>query len=350
MKRDTNLFADESGGLPADVQQAVRDAAEKVLREIERGERSLPRVPSAERFLRMMRANVAQEVSPEYVPMMMEEMRFSERSVPWTNGKPAAALKFHVMIIGAGVSGICAAIKLDELGIPWTVLEKNPEVGGTWYENTYPDAGVDTLNHFYSYSFEPNFRWSGYFSKSAEVQYYVCDAAARRNVLQRVRFNTEVESLVWNEERREWEAVIRQPDGSVVTERANAVISAVGQLNRPKTPSLPGIDSFTGIAFHSAQCRHGRQARGGARHRRQRDAVPAHRGGEGRAPDGVPTLAAMGEGRCGLPRKVTPETMWLLEHVPYYFRWYRFGLLWRYGDGLLRSFGASRPGRIPSAQ
>ncbi|MBH1964133.1 MAG: NAD(P)/FAD-dependent oxidoreductase [Comamonadaceae bacterium] len=340
-RRDTNLFADESGGLPENTQQVVRQAAEKVLGEIERGERVLPPMPSAERFLRMMRVNVAEDIAPEYVPMMMEEMHFSDRSVPWTNGKPAAASQFNVMIIGAGVSGICAAIKLDELGIAWTLVEKNSQVGGTWYENTYPDAGVDTPNHFYSYSFEPNFRWSSYFSKSAEVQAYVHGVAARKKVLERIRFDTEVESLTWDESSRSWSAVIRKSDGSKVTEQANAIISAVGQLNRPKTPAIPGIETFTGQAFHSAHWRHDIDLHG------KRVAVL---GTGASAMQFLPTVAeAAGhltvfqrspqwvKPAVDYHRKVTPETKWLLEHVPYYFRWYRFGLLWRYGDGLLRS-------------
>lgn len=340
-RRDTNLFADDTGGLPEDVQRTVREAAERVLGEIERGERTLPPVPSPERFLRMMRANVAEDVTPEYVPMMMEEMRFSERSVPWTGGRPESASRFHVLIVGAGVSGICAAVKLDELGIPWTLIEKNPEVGGTWYENTYPDAGVDTPNHFYSYSFEPNVRWSGYFSKSAEVQAYLRGVAERRNVLDRIRFGTEVESLTWDQDKRRWDAVVRLPDGTRTTEQANAVISAVGQLNRPKTPAIPGIESFTGEAFHSAQWRHDINLHG------KRVAVV---GTGASAMQFLPTVAqAAGhvtvfqrsaqwvKPAADYHRKVTPQTMWLLEHVPYYFRWYRFGLLWRYGDGLLRS-------------
>lgn len=340
-RRDTNLFADESGGLPEDVQQTVRDAAERVLGEIERGERVLPNLPTAQQFLRMMRVNVAEDVPEEYVPMMMEEMRFCDRNVLWTSGWPEAASGFHVLIVGAGVSGICAAIKLDELGIPWTVLEKNPDVGGTWYENTYPDAGVDTPNHFYSYSFEPNFRWSGYFSKSSEVQAYVRGVAARRNVLDRIRFGTEVQSLTWDEANGRWDAVLRNPDGSNTTEHANAVISAVGQLNRPKTPAIPGVEGFTGETFHSAQWRHDIDLHG------QRVAVV---GTGASAMQFLPTVAEQAtqvtvfqrspqwvKPAADYHRKVSPQTMWLLEHVPYYFRWYRFGLLWRYGDGLLKS-------------
>ena len=197
-KRDTNLFADDSGGLSQEMQQSVRDAMQRLLEEMERGERTSGTPPDADRFIRMMRVCVAEPVAQEYVPMMMEEMRFSDRDVYWRDNRPDVASQFHVLVIGAGVSGICAAIKLDALGIPWTLIEKNSAVGGTWYENTYPDAGVDTPNHFYSYSFEPNCSWSGYFSKSAEVQAYVHDVAARHRIHERIQFNTEVQSLDWD--------------------------------------------------------------------------------------------------------------------------------------------------------
>jgi 4-hydroxyacetophenone monooxygenase len=340
-RRDTNLFADESGGLPEEIQAVVRDAMERVMGEIERKERTLPPTPDAERFLRMMRVSVAEEVAEEYVPMMMEEMRFADRNVHWKDGRPQNASGFHVLIIGAGVSGICAAIKLDELGIPWTLVEKNPEVGGTWYENTYPEAGVDTPNHFYSYSFEPNYKWSGYFSKSSEVLAYVRGVASRRGILERIQFNTEVSSLTWSEAESRWDAALRDQDGRERVVSAKSVISAVGQLNRPKTPVLPGVQSFNGVSFHSAQWRHDVSLQG-------KRVVVIGTGAS--AMQFLPTVAQEAEQVTVFQRspqwvkpandyhrKVSRETMWLLEHVPHYFRWYRFGLLWRYGDGLLRT-------------
>ncbi len=340
-KRDTNLFADDSGGLADDVQRVVRDAVERVMGELERGERMPPPLPSPKRFVRMMRVSVAEDVSAEYVPMMMEEMRFADRNVPWTNGKPEAASRFHVLIVGAGVSGICSAIKLEELGIPWTLVEKNPDVGGTWYENTYPEAGVDTPNHFYSFSFEPNLHWSGYFSKAAEVQAYVRGVAERHGVLNRIRFNTRVQSLTWNDDASQWSAVIQTSDAAEEVLLSQAVISAVGQLNRPKAPKLPGLESFGGEAFHSAQWRHDIDLHG-------KRVVVVGTGAS--AMQFLPTVAGQAarvtvfqrspqwvKPANDYHRKVSPETMWLLKHVPYYYRWYRFGLLWRYGDGLLKS-------------
>ena len=80
---------------------------------------------------------------------------------------------FKVIIIGAGFAGLCAGIRLKELGIPFVILEKNQDVGGTWLENDYPGCAVDTPNHFYSYSFNPNDKWSRHFSRRDEILAYI---------------------------------------------------------------------------------------------------------------------------------------------------------------------------------
>ena len=341
-KRDTNLFADESGGLPAAVQQTVRDAAERVLGEIERGIRKLPPPPDAARFTRMMSVCVAEDIAPKYVPMMMEEMELADRDVHWQGASPpGSAARFPVLIIGAGIAGMCAAVKLDRLGIPWTLVDKNPEPGGTWYENDYPEAGVDTPNHFYSYSFAPNYRWSGYFSKAREVLDYILMVGSRFDVLRRIRYNTEVKSLAWDESKKQWCATVADAAGLTRTLAASAVICAVGQLNRPRVPNLEGLEAYAGAWFHSAQWRHDVALAGkrvavigtGAsamQFMRTVAGEAAHLTIFQRSPQWVKPSP-------DYHRVVTPETLWLLEHVPFYYRWYRFGLLWRFGDGLLRT-------------
>ncbi len=339
-RRDTNLFADESGGLSEEVQQVVRDSMERVMLELKNQKRTLPPSPGAERFIRMMRVGVGEEVGQEYVPMMMEEMRFSDRNVHWKGGRPNAAAEFKVLIIGAGVSGICAAIRLEELGFPWILVEKNPELGGTWYENTYPDAGVDTPNHFYSYSFEPNYRWSGYFSKSSEVQSYVRGVAEKHGIFNRIRFGVEVSSLTWDDATKKWKVIFKE-EGADSEILVSSVISAVGQLNRPKIPALRGAETFKGEYFHSAGWRHDLSLEG------KRIAVI---GTGASAMQFLPTVAKEAKHvtvfqrspqwvkpASDYHRKVSEDTKWLLENIPHYFRWYRFGLLWRYGDGLLRT-------------
>ena len=341
-KRDTNLFADESGGIAESAQQQIRDALVTVLGEISAGQREMPSPPNTELFTRMMSLCVAEEVEPEYAPMMMEAMGFIPRDVSWK--KPLAVphetlADFNVLIIGAGFSGICAAIKLDQLGIRWIMADTNAEIGGTWLVNDYPEAGVDTPNHFYSFTFAPNHRWPRYFSKRIDVLNYCKSVAEKFKVADRISLNTEVVSTTWDEASKTWKVVLRDRHGELRESRANVVISGVGQLNRPKKSFIKGLKSFTGHCFHSAQWRHDVDLSG------QRVAII---GTGASAMQILRTVASQASGVTIFQRSpqwvrpsndyhrdVKPQTMWLFENVPFYFDWYRFGLFWRFGDGLL---------------
>jgi 4-hydroxyacetophenone monooxygenase len=160
---------------------------------------------------------------------------------------------FHVIVIGAGESGIATAIKLARLGIRYTILEKNETVGGTWFENRYPGCGVDTPNHFYQYSFEPNHQWSRYFSPRHELWHYLEGVADRYQLRPNIRFNTEVTEASWDEASARWRVLARAADGSTLTLQANALVCAVGQLNRPRLPDIAGIERFAGPAMHTAR-------------------------------------------------------------------------------------------------
>ena len=196
------------------------------------------------------------EVPDEYVPMMLEEMELDGNDARDDDLKssPAARAEFPVIVIGCGESGLLAAIRLQQAGIPYTVIEKNAGVGGTWWENSYPGARVDVGNHFYCYSFEPSDHWTEYFARQPELQSYFSDVMHRHGVQQRVRFSTEVVSAVWEDDA--WTVTVRNANGYNETLRARAVISAVGQLNAPYIPDIPGADSFTGPAFHTARWDH----------------------------------------------------------------------------------------------
>src|ERR1019366_4353122 len=126
--------------VPPALQVGIRDRLAEVLRDYDSTGRALPATPPAHLLRKMLNVGVGQAVPEEYVPLLLEEMRLGEvdpRSVAWRARPPAEVLAgFRAVVIGAGLSGLCMAIKLREAGIPFTIIEKNPTVGGTWYENT----------------------------------------------------------------------------------------------------------------------------------------------------------------------------------------------------------------------
>ena len=339
-KRDVSIFAEPSGGLPPEVQQVIRDALARVLDELAAGTRTLPPLPTEAEMVEMMSVCLGERVPPEYAPMAMEEMGFRSRDLNWHGERPARAAGFRVLVVGAGFSGIVAAHRLRQLGIPFEIVDKNADLGGTWYENTYPEAGVDTPNHFYSYSFAPNPRWTSNYSKQRETWEYMRKVAEDLGVRGLIRLRTEVRAMRWVDGEACWEVSLRTPDGER-TERFNAVITATGALNIPKLAAIPGTDTFTGESWHSARWRHDVPLAG------KRVAVI---GTGASAMQFLRTVAEEARHVTIFQRspqwarppqdyhgQVKPENFWLLEHVPYYYAWYRFGLLWRFGDGLLPS-------------
>ena len=339
-KRDISIFAEPTGGLSEQAQQTVRDSLATVLDELASGQRSLPPLPSEAELVEMMSVCLGERVPPEYAPMAMEEMGFRDRMLTWRKPPPAARLAtFRVLVIGAGFTGLCAAYRLKQMGFAFEVVEKNPELGGTWFENHYPEAGVDTPNHFYSYSFAPNTGWSSNYSKRDEMLDYQRKVSADLDLRRHIDFGVEVLKMDWHEDRRRWEVITREADGSTRSRWADAVITAMGFLNRPKLGSIAGLDTFTGQSWHSA---------------RWRDDVPLQGkrigviGTGASAMQFLRSVAAQAAQVTIFQRSpqwarppqdyhgtVSTESKWLLQNIPYYYAWYRFGLMWRFGDGLL---------------
>lgn len=339
-KRDISIFAEPSGGLSPQAQQTIRDSLSKVLDELASGQRSLPPLPTEDEMVELMSVCLGERVPPEYAPMALEEMGFRDRAVTWRKPPPAGRLAtFRVLVIGAGFTGLCAAYRLKQMGIAFEVVDKNAELGGTWWENTYPEAGVDTPNHFYSYSYAPNLDWSSNYSKRDEMLAYQRKVAADQDLRRHIQLGVEVQSMRWHEDRRRWEVVTREADGRTRTRWADAVITAMGFLNTPKLGSIKGLDSFTGPSWHSARWRHDVPLAG------KRVGVI---GTGASAMQFLRTVAAEAAQVTIFQRSpqwarppqdyhgtVSTESRWLLEHIPYYYAWYRFGLMWRFGDGLL---------------
>ena len=341
LPRPAGIYLNEVQGFMSDEdQQLVRERALEVISKYRDGGCVLPGSLSADLIHEMMNLLVVQEVPDEYVPLLLEELGLDSpdtREVALEGISADKRSAFNVVVIGAGMSGILAAQRLEHAGFSYTVIEKNAGVGGTWYENRYPGARVDVGNHFYCYSFAPRDDWSEFFARQPELQSYFDHCAHEFNIYRNIRFETEVVSAEWSEADAQWSVLLRNGDGLTETIYAQSVISAVGQLNRPKLPEIDGRDSFAGLSMHSAAWVDGTDLTG------KRVAVI---GTGASAFQIVPTIAPEVES-LGVFQRSAPwmfpnphyhdavgeGVAWAMRHLPYYGRWYRLLIFWPACDG-----------------
>ena len=249
----------------------------------------------------------------------------------------ASSHETTVAVIGAGMSGILAAHRFKQAGIDCVVLDKNHDVGGTWMENTYPGCRVDVFNHVYCYSGEQRPDWPEYHSTQPVLLDYFRDCARRWGIRDRIRFGVRVESLAWDDDTRRWKIRLRTPADEREEITASAVVSAVGQLNRPLMPDIDGIGSFSGEQFHSSVWRHDLDWSG------KRVAVI---GTGASALQFIPHLAEAAAHLTVfqrtppwlIPRPVyheplAPGLLKLFELVPGYAHWFRLRLFWCTHEG-----------------
>ncbi|MEC3948150.1 flavin-containing monooxygenase [Sphingobium sp. HWE2-09] len=158
---------------------------------------------------------------------------------------------FKVIVVGAGMMGINAAIKLQQAGFDYTILEAMDQVGGNWLTNTYPGAAVDTPSRVYSFSFEPNASWTQFFPRGPEFLSYLDRVTDKYNLRDRINFGTRVEGAEWDEARKLW-TVKSVRDGKAETQECNILIMAVGPNNNPNYPDVKNLSAFKGPVIHSA--------------------------------------------------------------------------------------------------
>lgn len=165
------------------------------------------------------------------------------------SGTGADAEGVEVLILGAGLCGVAAAIGLKQAGIDDVIIvERSDSVGGTWHHNTYPGCAVDIPSHVYSFSFAPKPDWSRVYGKQAELEEYIAGVVDDFGVRDMVRAHTEVLDARWDADARRWRITT---DRGVVS--ARFFVIAAGPLHEPIVPDLPGRDTFQGEAFHSSQ-------------------------------------------------------------------------------------------------
>ncbi|MEB8327519.1 NAD(P)/FAD-dependent oxidoreductase [Dietzia kunjamensis] len=157
-----------------------------------------------------------------------------------------------VLVVGAGFSGLGAAIRLAQEGFDdLVVLERGPDVGGTWRDNSYPGAACDVPSHLYSYSFALNPDWSRAFSPQGEIYDYIREVTHEAGVREKIRFGVDVTSVDYDESRGRW--TVRTSEGEY---DARVVVLGVGALCEPRLPEIDGIGDFAGPVFHTARWDH----------------------------------------------------------------------------------------------
>jgi 4-hydroxyacetophenone monooxygenase len=341
LQPDRTQMMDPNGGLtPAQLAEAHELAFGAITRLRDGGTPQMPDLSVDD--LRHLLTYVAggAEVD-DYLELLREELALGEdlRTPTWAKDDLAPDRPFTVAVIGAGMSGILAAHRLKQAGLDVVVIEKNHDVGGTWFENTYPGCRVDVQNLFYSYSFAQRDDWPDHFSPQPVLLDYFRAQADRLGVRPLIRFDTEVTAVELDESTMTWALQLTGPGGGEEVLVANAVVSAVGQLNRPNMPDIAGIERFEGPAFHSARWDHSVDLAG-------KRVVVIGTGAS--AAQFIPHVAEAAADLTIMQRTPawflpTPDyhdhveapVYWLMRNIPGYANWIRFWVFWRNVEGLL---------------
>jgi 4-hydroxyacetophenone monooxygenase len=337
---DPTRLLEPNAGLSAEDERLARELAAVALARFrdEGGEPAPTPAPEAQR--RLLAAVVGGDALDDYGEMLLEELDTEDRlrAPRWRQADLDPGSTLAVAVIGAGMSGLLMAHRLQQAGVEVTIFEKNTDVGGTWFENVYPGCRVDVPNHLYSYSFAQTSHWPGFYSTQDVLLDYFQSCAVELDLRRHVEFGTEVVSAAYDEAEGRWRLRTRGPHGEA--ERSfGAVVSAVGQLNRPRLPDIEGRKRFAGTAFHSAEWDPEVDLRG------KRVAVI---GTGASAEQLVPAIADQVE-RLVLFQRTPPWIMpspnygadipaglrWVLDRVPGYARWDRLWWFWRTHEGFL---------------
>ena len=269
----------------------------------------------------------------------------------WSVADFPAAAGARVAVIGCGFGGLAAAYRLKQAGLGFTVFEKNSEVGGVWWENTYPGCRLDTPNFAYSLSFAQKQDWRQYFSQQPDILGYLRQVADFSGVRPHIRFDAEVQTLTFQEASSTWRVSWRDKSGQVTEEDFDFVITAMGLLNRPSIPDFPGIARFKGQIIHSAAWDPTVKLDG-----RRVALVGTGASAFQIGPEIYQRVQHLSVFQRNPPwmlptptyhDDLKPGMQWLLSHVPSYGRWVRFWQVWIGVEGRLHLVGVDPQWKHP---
>jgi 4-hydroxyacetophenone monooxygenase len=320
---------DLSGSIPPERATALRLLAAQEIRKWRDAGCPAPYTPTDDELRQMIDTLAGAALDPRYEALLAEELGFKgdERAFSWN--KPVAATakaRLPVIIAGAGLSGLVMGYRLKQAGIPFTIIEKNGGPGGTWFENRFPGARVDVPSHCYSFSFIRDQRWPELFSAWPVLRAYFTEAVKQLGLEVHIRYETEVLRAVYDETLKNWQVTLRSAAGEE-TLRCAALVSAVGQLNRPLIPHIDGEEDFGGVRVHTSRWPEGLDYTG-------KKIIVI--GTAATALQIVPELAKQAAHLTVFQRSPTwvfvhpeyrraiqPGEQWAIDHLPGYARWYR---------------------------
>lgn len=292
------------------------------------GPRRLPEPPE-DQLRHLINLATGEEIGDLEFQARREQTAFKDFPflVQWQGEKPRIPDSFKVVIVGSGFSGIVMAVQCGLLGIPYVVLERQDEPGGTWNINRYPDVRVDTISITYELSFEKDYRWKEYFGRGEEVRDYLDHVTNKFGVRENIAFNHDLKHATFDERQGLWTLEVETPQGSKVME-ANVLVSATGLFANPKFPQFEGSENFKGTIVHPA------------RWPRDLDLAGKRVAVIGNGSTGIQMVSTIAEqaeqtyvfqrtpqwimprDKYGLPME--PEIHWLMDNFPGYWNWYRY--------------------------
>jgi 4-hydroxyacetophenone monooxygenase len=342
LRPDPMRMLEPDAGIEPEQQAEARALAlDALVRWRDAGQPTAP-TPTPRALTEMLEFVVGGVPMTDYRELFLEELGLAGadlRAPMWRKDDIAPGIDFRVLVIGAGMSGLLAAHRLRQAGLDVIVVEKDHDVGGTWLENSYPGCRVDVANLFYSYSFAQRRDWPQHYSQQETLLDYFRRCADELELRPLIRFDTEVLSLAFDDATDVWTVELRGPGGATETLGVQAVVSAVGQLNRPNLPDIAGMDSFQRPAFHSAQWRHDVDLTG------KRVAVIGTGASSAQL---IPVIAEQVASLTIFQRTanwlaptpdyhdaVSTRQRRLFQQLPSYAQWSRFWLFWRNCEGML---------------
>jgi 4-hydroxyacetophenone monooxygenase len=332
-----------SGGLPPDIQAEIHTASTDAILDWAHAKPPAHPAPHGTELASLMSAAMGEQIPESYAPMVAEHLGFAPYE-PEDLGEQINRTRpdFSVIVVGAGVSGLACAINLQKAGVPYTVLERNDHVGGTWWENNYPGARVDIPSDLYSFSFHPN-NWSENFARRDEIFDYLNSTVDTFGISEHIQFGQTVDGAHWDDDTQQWTVSVTDRDGRTRELRSTALVTAAGLHNTPNIPNFPGLDTFEGTVIHSARWPEGANIDG------KRVAVV------GNGASAMQVVAAIADRVDSMtilqrqPQWIAPNEHyfqpadqtknWLFDNVPFYRGWYRFRLYWLYTE---RTYAALR--------